>query len=31
MTTIYDSACSVKTARPFGNLPARERRMPYTA
>jgi hypothetical protein len=30
MTTIYDSARSVKTARPFGTLPARERRMPFT-
>jgi hypothetical protein len=33
MTTIFDSARSVKTARtrPFGTLPRRERRMPYTA
>jgi hypothetical protein len=31
MTTIFDSARSVKTARRFGTLPARERRMPYTA
>src|SRR6516165_1798505 len=31
MTTIFDSAAPVKTARPFGTLPARERRMPYTA
>jgi hypothetical protein len=30
MTTIFDSARSVKTTRPFGNLPARERRMPFT-
>jgi hypothetical protein len=30
MTTIFDSARSVKTARRFGTLPARERRMPYT-
>jgi hypothetical protein len=28
--TIFDSARSVKTVRPFGTLPARERRMPYT-
>jgi hypothetical protein len=30
MTTIFDSARSVKTARTFGTLPARERRRPYT-
>ena len=30
MTTIYDSARQVKTARPFGTLPGRERRRPYT-
>jgi hypothetical protein len=30
MTTIFDSARSVKTTRPFGTLPARERRMPFT-
>jgi hypothetical protein len=30
MTTIFDSARSVKTARPFGTLPARGRRMPFT-
>jgi hypothetical protein len=30
MTTIFDSARSVKTTRPFGNLPAREHRMPFT-
>ena len=28
--TIFDSARQVKTARPFGNLPGRERRMPFT-
>ncbi len=31
MTTIFDSAAPVKTDRSFGTLPARERRMPYTA
>jgi hypothetical protein len=30
MTTLYDSAAPVKSARPFGTLPARERRMPFT-
>ena len=30
MTTIFDSARSVKTARRFGTLPARERRRPFT-
>jgi hypothetical protein len=30
MTTLYDSARPVKSDRPFGTLPARERRMPYT-
>ena len=30
MTTIFDSARSVKTARRFGTLPARERHRPYT-
>jgi hypothetical protein len=30
MTTIFDSARPVKTARPFGILPPRERRKPYT-
>ena len=30
MTTIFDSAASVKSDRSFGSLPARERRMPYT-
>src|SRR5262245_52012840 len=31
MTTIFDSAAPVKSDRPFGTLPAPERRMPYTA
>ena len=30
MTTLYDSAAPVKSGRPFGTLPARERRMPFT-
>jgi hypothetical protein len=30
MTTLFDSAAPVKSARPFGTLPARERREPYT-
>jgi hypothetical protein len=30
VTTLYDSARPVKSDRPFGTLPARERRMPYT-
>jgi hypothetical protein len=30
MTTLYDSAAPVKSDRPFGTLPARERRMPHT-
>jgi hypothetical protein len=30
MTTIFDSARSVKTTRPFGTLPGREHRRPYT-
>ena len=30
MITLYDSAAPVKSDRPFGMLPARERRMPYT-
>jgi hypothetical protein len=30
MTTLFDSAAPVKSDRPFGTLPARERRMPYT-
>ena len=30
MTTIFDSVASVKSDRPFGTLPRRERRMPYT-
>ncbi len=30
MTTIFDSAAPVKTARPFGTMPAREPRRPYT-
>ena len=28
--TIFDSAAPVKTARPFGTIPARERCMPFT-
>lgn len=31
MTTLFDSAAPVKIRRPFGTLPDRERRMPYTA
>jgi hypothetical protein len=31
MTTIFDSAAPVKSERPFGTMPARERRQPYTA
>ena len=31
MTTIFDSAAPVKSDRTCGTLPARERRMPYTA
>ncbi len=30
MTTIFDSAAPVKSDRPFGTLPRRERRQPYT-
>jgi hypothetical protein len=30
MTTLFDSAAPVKSDRPFGFLPRRERRMPYT-
>jgi hypothetical protein len=30
MTTLYDSAAPVKSARPFGTPPPRECRMPYT-
>jgi hypothetical protein len=30
MTTLFDSAAPVKSARPFGIPPARERRQPYT-
>jgi hypothetical protein len=30
MTTIFDSAAPVKSARPFRTLPSRERRMPFT-
>jgi hypothetical protein len=30
MITLYDSAAPVKSARPFGAPPQRERRMPYT-
>ena len=30
MTTIFDSTAPVKTDRPFGTLPGRERRRPYT-
>ena len=30
MTTLFDSATPVKSDRPFGTLPARERRQPYT-
>ena len=30
MTTIFDSAAPVKSDRPFGTLPGRERRMPFT-
>src|SRR6516165_8666728 len=30
MTTLYDSATPVKPDRPFGILPPRERREPYT-
>jgi hypothetical protein len=30
MTTLFDSAVHVKSARPFGMLPRGERRMPYT-
>jgi hypothetical protein len=30
MTTLFDSAAPVKTDRPFGTLPACERRQPYT-
>jgi hypothetical protein len=30
MITMFDSAAAVKSDRPFGTLPARERRMPYT-
>jgi hypothetical protein len=30
MTTLFDSAAPVKSAHPFGILPARGRRMPYT-
>lgn len=30
MTTLYDSAAPVKSGRPFGTLPARERRQPFT-
>jgi hypothetical protein len=30
MTTIFDSVAPVKSDRPFGTLPGRERRMPYT-
>ena len=30
MTTLFDSAAPVKSARPFGILPRRERRMPFT-
>jgi hypothetical protein len=29
MTTLFDSSALVKSDRPFGDLPARERRMPY--
>ena len=31
MQTIFDSAAPVKSDHPFGNLPARERRQPFTA
>jgi hypothetical protein len=30
MPTLYDSAAPVKSDRPFGILPRRERRMPFT-
>jgi hypothetical protein len=30
MLTLYDSAAPVKSDRPFGTLPPRERRMPFT-
>jgi hypothetical protein len=30
MTTLFDSAARVKSDRPFGILPARERRQPFT-
>jgi hypothetical protein len=30
MITIFDSAAPVKSGRPFGTMPGRERREPYT-